>query len=72
VGIFSGCNYLAAIKVLESFEEDAAVITIFRDENKKYWSTALTKEEPVRTGYLSPEVELIGVGTVGRVCESCQ
>jgi len=49
VGISSGCNFLAAIKVLESFEEDAAVITIFCD-NKKYLSTALTKEEPVRSG----------------------
>jgi cysteine synthase A len=67
VGISSGCNFLAALRVLEDFEEDAAVVTIFCDDNKKYLSTALTKEEPVRLGYLSPEVELIGVGTVGRV-----
>ncbi len=29
--------------------------TIFCDDNKKYLSTALTKEEPVRPGYLSPK-----------------
>ncbi len=72
VGISSGCNFLAALQVLESFDEDAAVATIFCDDNKKYLSTALTKEEPVRPGYLSPNVELVAVGTVGRVCESCQ
>ncbi len=72
VGISSGCNFLAALQVLEASDEDAAVVTIFCDDNKKYLSTALTKEEPVRPGYLSPEVELVGVGTVGRVCESCQ
>ncbi len=72
VGISSGCNFLAALQVLESFDEDAAVVTIFCDDNKKYLSTALTKEEPVRPGYLAPQVELLGIGTVGRVCESCQ
>lgn len=72
VGISSGCNFLAAVQVLESFDEDAAVVTIFCDDNKKYLSTALTKTEPVKPGYLSPQVELLGVGTVGRVCESCQ
>jgi cysteine synthase A len=72
VGISSGCNFLAAVRVLESFDEDAAVVTIFCDDNKKYLSTALTKEEPVRPDYLSQQIELVGVGTVGRVCESCQ
>ena len=72
VGISSGCNFLAALDVLESFHEEAAVVTIFCDDNKKYLSTALTKEEPVRSGYLSPEVELLSIGTVGRVCEACQ
>ena len=72
VGISSGCNFLAALQVLEGIEGDAAVVTIFCDDSKKYLSTALTKEEPIRPGYSSPEVELVGVGTVGRVCEACQ
>ena len=28
-------------------------------------------EEPVKPGYLSPEIELLGLGTVGRACEFC-
>ena len=72
VGISSGCNFLAALQVLETFDEDVAVVTVFCDDNKKYLSTALMKEEPVHSSYLSPEVELLAVGTVGRVCESCQ
>ena len=28
-------------------------------------------EEPEREGYLSPEVELVGVQAVGRVCTLC-
>ncbi len=72
VGISSGCNFLAALQVLESFDEDAAVVTVFCDDSKKYLSTALTQVEPIRPGYVSSEVELVGVGTVGRVCESCQ
>jgi cysteine synthase A len=72
VGISSGCNFLAALQVLESLEGDGAVVTIFCDDSKKYLSTALTKEEPIRPGYSSPDVELVGVGTVGRVCEACQ
>ena len=72
VGISSGCNFLAALQVLESFEEDAAVVTVFCDDSKKYLSTALTQVEPIRPGYLSSDVELTGVGTVGRVCEACQ
>ncbi len=72
VGISSGCNFLAALQVLETFDEEAAVVTIFCDDNKKYLSTALTKEEPVRPGYIAPQVELLSIGTVGRVCEACQ
>jgi cysteine synthase A len=69
VGISSGCNFLAALQVLESAEEDAAVITIFCDDNKKYLSTALTKVEPVKPSYVSPHVELLGIDTVARLPE---
>ncbi len=72
VGISSGCNFLAAVQVLEKFQEPAAVVTVLCDDNKKYLSTALLKEEPVRDGYLSPEIELLSLGTVGRACEFCQ
>jgi cysteine synthase A len=47
------------------------VITVFPDSNKKYLSTDLLREEPVRPGYLSTEVELDGYETIPRVCVLC-
>jgi cysteine synthase A len=71
VGISSGCNFLAALQAQEKLSPDAAVVTVFCDDNKKYLSTCLMSEEPPRPDYLSPEVELLGLGTVGRACEFC-
>lgn len=71
VGISSGANFLAALKAQNKLSPDAAVVTVFCDDNKKYLSTALMSEEPVKPGYLSPEIELLGLGTVGRACEFC-
>jgi cysteine synthase A len=39
--------------------DDAVVATVFADSNKKYLSTDLLRDEPVRDDYLSPEVTLI-------------
>jgi len=50
---------------------DATVVTIFCDSNKKYLSTDLLRDEPVRDGYLSPDVELLGFRALGRVCSAC-
>lgn len=58
VGISSGANFIAALKAQDELGADAAVVTVFPDSNKKYLSTDLLREEPVREGYLSPEVEL--------------
>lgn len=71
VGISSGCNFLAAVKAQEKLGGDSVVATVFCDDNKKYLSTALMNEEPVKSGYLSPQIELLGLGTVGRACEFC-
>jgi len=71
VGISSGCNFLAAVKAQEKLGPEAAVVTIFCDDNKKYLSTALMSEEAPRPDYLSPRIELLGIGTVGRSCEFC-
>lgn len=61
VGISSGCNFIAAVKVQQRLGRDAVVATVFPDDNKKYLSTDLMREEPVREGYVSPEIELIGL-----------
>lgn len=59
VGISSGANLIGAIKLQEKYGSKAVVATVFADCNKKYLSTDLTKEEPVKAHYLSPETELI-------------
>ena len=41
------------------------------DSNKKYLSTDLMREEPVRDGYLSPDVRLLGFRALKRVCTAC-
>lgn len=71
VGISSGCNFLAAVQAQEKLGHQRAVVTVFCDDNKKYLSTALMNEEPVKPGYHSAEIELLGFGTVGRACEFC-
>jgi cysteine synthase A len=42
------------------------VATVFSDDNKKYLSTDLVKEEPVKPGYFSPGIELYGYQTIDR------
>jgi len=71
VGISSGCNFLAAIKAQSKIAPNAAVVTVFCDDNKKYLSTALMNDEPSKPDDLSPQIELLGLGTVGRACEFC-
>ncbi len=58
VGISSGCNFLAALTAQNMLGYEAISVTIFCDDNKKYLSTGLLKEEPVKPHYLSPDVEL--------------
>ena len=71
VGISSGCNFLAAVKAQGKIAPESCVVTVFCDDNKKYLSTALMNEETPKPGYLSPQIELLGMGTVGRACEFC-
>ena len=64
VGISSGANLIGALKVQERLGSDAVIATVFCDDNKKYLSTDLARVEPVKAGYLSPEVELLGFETI--------
>ncbi len=56
VGISSGANIIAAIKLAERYGSDAAVVTVLPDSNKKYLSTDLCHDEPERDDYLAPRV----------------
>lgn len=56
VGISSGANVAGAIMLKDKLGEDAVVVTLLCDSNKKYLSTDLVKEEPVKEGYISTDV----------------
>ena len=71
VGISSGANFLGALMVQQRMGPDAVVVTLFPDSNKKYLSTDLTREEPVRPGFLSPRVTLQGFRALPRHCDFC-
>lgn len=59
VGISSGANFVGAIKLQQKYGKDSVVTTVFPDCNKKYLSTNLMEQEPVKAEYLAPEVELV-------------
>ena len=61
VGISSGANFIAALIAQEKLgEKDINVATVFTDCNKKYLSTDLMRREPVKEGFYSSDVELLG------------
>ncbi|MBK8088932.1 MAG: cysteine synthase family protein [Chitinophagaceae bacterium] len=67
VGISSGANFLGAIQLQNEMGADKVVVTVFSDSNKKYLSTDLMKEEPVKNSYLSPGVELMDYKAIDRL-----
>lgn len=71
VGISSGANVIGAIKLKEQLGEDAVVVTILSDSNKKYLSTDLMKEETVKEGYLSTDTEFTSFEPIARLGKSC-
>jgi cysteine synthase len=66
VGISSGANFLGALRATERLGKDAIVTTVLPDDNKKYLSTDLVREQPRKSEYLSPDVELFGYQTISR------
>ena len=71
VGISSGANFIAALEVQEQLGPDAVVVTVFPDDNKKYLSTDLLREEPEKPEHLTPAVELLSFTAYKRVCHTC-
>lgn len=67
VGISSGANVIGAIKLKEQLGEDAVVVTLLCDDNKKYLSTDLVKEEPVKERYISSDLDFIGFSPIARL-----
>jgi cysteine synthase A len=50
---------------------DATVVTVCPDSNKKYLTTDLLRDEPVREDYLTPQIEVTGFSVLPRVCSGC-
>lgn len=69
VGISSGANLIGAIKVAEKLGKDKSVVTVFSDDNKKYLSTDLTREEPILEHFITNDVELLELKAVPSTIE---
>ena len=63
VGISSGGNFLGAVK-LQQENPETIVVTMFSDCNKKYLSTDYCKTEPIKSDFLSSDIELISKETI--------
>jgi cysteine synthase A len=70
VGISSGANILGAITAQQKLCAGSVVVTVFSDSNKKYLSTDLMKEEPIKEGYLTQEIELLDYTPLNRLYEN--
>lgn len=64
VGISSGANFIAAVMVQNMHPEGDNIVTVFADDNKKYLSTDYSKEEPVKEGFLSTDIEILSMEAV--------
>jgi cysteine synthase len=71
VGISAGANFLGALMVQNEMGDCAVVTTVFPDDNKKYLTTDLLREERAGSDYLTPDIELIGYEAIKRVCYTC-
>jgi len=71
VGISSGANFIGALMVQNELGDDAVVTTVFPDDNKKYLSTDLLREERAQPDFLTPKVELLSYQAMKRVCYTC-
>ena len=71
VGISSGANFIGALMAQNEMGADAVVTTVFADDNKKYLSTDLLRDERPQSDYLSPQVELLSYRAFKRVCYTC-
>lgn len=66
VGLSSGANFLGAVKLQNEIGDKSAVVTVFADCNKKYFSTDYLNQEPVKPGFLSTNIELLSFSVVPR------
>ncbi|TFH35291.1 MAG: cysteine synthase family protein [Bacteroidia bacterium] len=71
VGISSGANFIGAVQLQNELGDDAVIVTIFSDDNKKYLSTDLMRSEDQKEGFLSKDIDLIDFDAFKRTCNTC-
>jgi len=71
VGISSGANLLGVLQVQDELGAGSVVVTVFPDDNKKYLSTDLMRDEPVKKEFLSPYVRLLEFQSFKRAWQTC-
>jgi cysteine synthase len=71
VGISSGANFIGALIAQNMIGSTANVVTIFSDDNKKYLSTDLMREEQVKDHFYSKDIEMISFKAFKRGCITC-
>jgi len=69
VGISSGANVIGAIKLAEQMGSEAIVVTLFSDSNKKYLSTDLVRQEPMKDHYIANDLQFINYQPIARLLE---
>lgn len=71
VGISSGANFIGALIAQNMLHPSANVVTIFSDDNKKYLSTDLMRQEQVKDHFYSKDIVLKSFKAIKRVCITC-
>lgn len=64
VGVSSGANFLGCVLAGNSLGDDAVIVTVFADDNKKYLSTDYAKAQIPPEGSLTADISLTGVRVI--------
>jgi len=70
VGISSGANFIGALKFRISLDLNQLLLQFLPTITKKYLSTDLLRDEPVKNDYLSKDIEIIVSGLSREFCLS--
>ncbi|RRB04387.1 PLP-dependent cysteine synthase family protein [Larkinella rosea] len=66
-GISSGANLIGAIKMHREMGPEARIVTVLCDSNKKYLSTDLVREIPIKPDYIAPGIEFTDFRPISRL-----
>ncbi len=72
VGISSGANVIGAIKLKAQMGANAVVVTLLSDSNKKYLSTDLVNQEPMKEGYIAASLDFTNYSPMARLADHSQ